>query len=97
MVQNTIKANEDQLASILKGNLKALDVVPNEAENPANADSIAIESNQPPPSSDTMTAAQLPTVTPSDLPLVSAPQNNNMQLAQTLNLFNKGGIASVRK
>jgi|TARA_X000001388_G_C2232373_1_gene123716 hypothetical protein len=97
MVQNTIKANEDQLASILKGNLKALDVVPNEAENPANADSIAIESNQPPPSSDTMTASQLPTVTPSDLPLVSAPQNNNMQLAQTLNLFNKGGIASVRK
>ena len=40
----------------------------------------------------------LPTVNPANIPITNTPQsNNNLQLAQTLNLFNKGGIASVRK
>ena len=45
------------------------------------------------------TAVPLPTVTPSDLPIsASAPQDgSNLQLAQTLNLFNKGGIVSAKK
>ena len=45
------------------------------------------------------TAVPLPTVTPSDLPIsTSAPQDgSNLQLAQTLNLFNKGGIVSAKK
>ena len=45
------------------------------------------------------TAVPLPTVTPSDLP-ISAPtpqDGSNLQLAQTLNLFNKGGIVSAKK
>ena len=99
MVQNTIKANQDQLEDILKGNLKAVNVVPNEMENPANAEAIQIQSNQPPPSSDTMTAMQLPTVTPANLPITQGTDNRqqNIQLASALNLFNKGGIVSAKK
>ena len=99
MVQNTIKANQDQLEDILKGNLKAVNVVPNEMENPANAEAIQIQSNQPPPSSDTMTAMQLPTVTPANLPITQGGDNRqqNIQLASALNLFNKGGIVNAKK
>ena len=73
--------------------------VPNEAENPANADPIQIQSNEPPPSSDTMTAMQLPTVTPANLPITQGGDNRqqNLQLASALNLFNKGGIVSAKK
>ena len=99
MVQNTIKGNQDQIEELLKGNLKSANVIPNEMENPANAPVIPIESNQPPPSSDTMTAMQLPTVTPANLPLTSEADNRqqNLQLASALNLFNKGGIVSAKK
>lgn len=99
MVQNTIKGNQDQLEEMLKGNLKAVNVVPNVAENPASGDPIQIQSNQPPPSSDTMTAMQLPTVTPANLPITQSGDNRqqNLQLASALNLFNKGGIVSVRR
>ena len=99
MVQNTIKANQDQLEDILKGNLKAVNVVPNEMENPANAEAIQIQSNQPPPSSDTMTAMQLPTVTPANLPITQGTDNRqqNIQLASALNLFNKGGNSKCQE
>jgi hypothetical protein len=45
------------------------------------------------------TAVPLPEVTPSNFPVSSAPQQqpSRTELAQTLNLFNKGGIASVRR
>lgn len=65
--------------------------------NPEEAPSIDINLSR---GSNTMnTAVPLPTVTPSDLPISpSAPQSgSNLQLAQTLNLFNKGGIVSAKK
>jgi len=47
-----------------------------------------------------MTDVQLPTVNPVDLPVTSSVDNrqsSNLQLAQALNLFNKGGIVSAKK
>ena len=100
MVQSNVKANQEQLKAIFNGDLKSVDVVPEENENPANVEAIQIASNQPPPSSDTMSAVQLPTVTPANLPITPGADNNrqqNLQLASALNLFNKGGIVSAKK
>ena len=99
MVQNNIKANQEELKAIFDGDLKSVNIIPNENENPANAEAIQIQSNQPPPSSDTMTAMQLPTVTPANLPITQGTDNRqqNIQLASALNLFNKGGIVSAKK
>ena len=46
-----------------------------------------------------MTAMQLPTVTPANLPITQGTDNRqqNLQLASALNLFNKGGIVSAKK
>jgi len=100
MVQSTIKANQEQIQAMLNGDLKAVNVVPNEMENPANADVIPIDTNQVPQAASannnrTTANIPLPNVTPSNLPMGG--QRSNTELAQALNLFNKGGIVSAKK
>ena len=100
MVQNNIKANQEQLKAIFNGDLKSVNIIPNEAENPANADVIPIDTNQVPQAASannnrTTANIPLPNVTPSNLPMGG--QQSNTELAQALNLFNKGGIVSAKK
>ena len=98
LVQNTIKANQEQIQAMLDGDLKAVNVVPN--ENPASADVIPIDTNQVPQTAEqagnrTTANIPLPNVTPSNLPMGG--QQSNTELAQALNLFSKGGIVSAKK
>ena len=98
LVQNTIKANQEQIQAMLNGDLKAVNVVPN--ENPASADVIPIDSNQVPQTAEqagnrTTANIPLPNVQPSNLPMGG--QQSNTELAQALNLFSKGGIVSAKK
>jgi len=98
LVQNTIKANQEQIQAMLNGDLKAVNVVPN--ENPASADVIPIDTNQVPQTAEqagnrTTANIPLPNVTPSNLPMGG--QQSNTELAQALNLFSKGGIVSAKK
>jgi len=98
LVQNTIKANQEQIQAMLNGDLKAVNVVPN--ENPASANVIPIDTNQVPQTAQqagnrTTANIPLPNVQPSNLPMGG--QQSNTELAQALNLFSKGGIVSAKK
>ena len=103
MVQANIASNEENLNKIFKNELPESDFFnTEETYNPSKEPAIPFEKNQPRPTSNVMNTASaripLPTVNPANIPITNTPQsNNNLQLAQTLNLFNKGGIASVRK
>ncbi len=70
--------------------------------NPEEAPAIEVVKNQgqrtivnePPPNVKNTSNIPLPNVTPSNLPMGG---QSNLELAQTLNLFNKGGIVSAKK
>jgi hypothetical protein len=101
IVQQTIKENEDQLARVFDGDFKEIGVLPLDDENPAKAPEIGVDiaegaTQQPQSATPAVSDVPLPNVTPSSLPMGgSDPQR--MQLAQTLNLFNEGGIVSAKK
>ena len=90
--------NAQEMLNEAQGDLKAVNVVPN--ENPASADVIPIDSNQVPQTAEqagnrTTANIPLPNVQPSNLPMGG--QQSNTELAQALNLFSKGGIVSAKK
>jgi len=100
MVQSSIQADQEKLKAIFNGDLKTVNAIPNEMENPANADVIPIDTNQVPQTAEqagnrTTANIPLPNVQPSNLPLGG--QQSNTELAQALNLFSKGGIVSAKK
>ncbi len=100
MVQSSIQADQEKLKAIFNGDLKTVNAIPNEMENPANADVIPIDTNQVPQTAEqagnrTTANIPLPNVQPSNLPMGG--QQSNTELAQALNLFSKGGIVSAKK
>jgi len=101
MVQANIKTNKDNLEKIFKNELPDNTFfTTEETYNPTKEDPIPFERNVPRQESNLMnTAVPLPEVARSNFPIT--PQANtggsNTELAQALNLFNKGGIVSARK
>jgi hypothetical protein len=105
MVQANIKTNQDNLEKIFKNELPDNTFfTTEETYNPTKEDPITVDlgqatqdgrlgvSNQATtPNSSTI---PLPNITPSNLPMGGQP---NTELAQALNLFNKGGIVSAKK
>jgi hypothetical protein len=72
-------------------------------ENPAEAPSIPLQ-GQPLSQNQSQSivastgaGTQMPSFTPSNLPMGASTQQSNTELAQALNLFNKGGIVSAKK
>ena len=101
LVQTNIKTNQENIEKIIRGEIPDGDFFPEEDINPAAADAIPFDLNQgttQPTTAQGPTTADipLPQVTPSNLP-IGGGQQSNLQLAQALNLFNKGGIVSATK
>ena len=101
MVQANIKANENNFDKIFKGQMPDNTFfTTEETYNPTKEDPIAVDLNQPQATNVAATSPRntsnipLPNVTPSNLPMGGQP---NTELAQALNLFNKGGIVSAKK
>ena len=99
LVQTNIKNNQENIEKLIRGEIPDGDFFPEEDINPAKADAIPFNLNE----GTTQTTAQTPTAdvplpnfAPSNLPLGQG-QQSNLQLAQALNLFNKGGIVSAKK
>ena len=99
MVQANIKTNQDNLEKIFRNELPDNTFyTTEETYNPTKEDPIQFDLsqrtivNQPP--TDNRGNIPLPNITPSNLPLGGQP---NTELAQALNLFNKGGIVSAKK
>lgn len=69
-------------------------------DNPADAPAIGLSNGQTNIATNRPTennSAQLPSFTPSNLPMSGSTQQSNTELAQALNLFSKGGIVSAKK
>ena len=101
IVQTNIKTNQENIEKIIRGEIPGGDFFPEEDFNPAKADAIPFDLNQgttQPTTAQGPTTADipLPEVAPSNLP-IGGGQQSNLQLAQALNLFNKGGIVSAKK
>ena len=101
IVQTNIKTNQENIEKLIRGEIPDGDFFPEEDINPAAADAIPFDLNQgttQPTTAQGPTTADipLPQVTPSNLP-IGGGQQSNLQLAQALNLFNKGGIVSAKK
>ena len=104
MVQANIKSNEDNLNKIFKGEMPDNTFfTTEETYNPTKENPIQVDLRQQ-QGTGTNVASQrntsnipLPDVTPSNLPMTGGAQQSNTELAQALNLFNKGGIVSVKK
>ena len=101
IVQTNIKTNQENIEKIIRGEIPGGDFFPEEDINPAKADAIPFDLNQGTTQATTVqgpTTADipLPEVAPSNLP-IGGGQQSNLQLAQALNLFNKGGIVSAKK
>jgi hypothetical protein len=101
LVQTNIKTNQENIEKLIRGEIPDGDFFPEEDINPAAADAIPFDLNQgttQPTTAQGPTTADipLPQVTPSNLP-IGGGQQSNLQLAQALNLFNKGGIVSAKK
>ena len=101
MVQANIKANENNFDKIFKGQMPDNTFfTTEETYNPTKEDPIAVDLNQPQATNVAATSPRntsnipLPNVTPSNLPMGG---QSNTELAQALNLFNKGGIVSAKK
>ena len=101
MVQANIKANQNNFDKIFKGELPDNTFfTTEETYNPTKEDPIAVDLNQPQATNVAATSPintsniPLPNVIPSNLPMGGQP---NTELAQALNLFNKGGIVSAKK
>ena len=99
LVQTNIKTNQANIEKLIRGEIPDADFFPEEDINPAKADAIPFILNE----GTTQTTAQTPTpdiplpnFEPTNLPLGQG-QQSNLQLAQALNLFNKGGIVSAKK
>ena len=99
LVQSNIKNNQENIEKLIRGEIPDGDFFPEEEVNPAKADAIPFNLNE----GTTQTTAEapspdipLPNFSPANLPLGGG-QQSNLQLAQTLNLFNKGGIVSAKK
>tara|TARA_Y100000114_G_scaffold88281_1_gene81709 strand:- start:199 stop:2820 length:2622 start_codon:yes stop_codon:yes gene_type:complete len=101
MVQTNIKTNQENIEKLIRGEIPDGDFFPEEDINPAKADAIPFDLNEGRIQSTTAQRPNpvdipLPNVEPSNIPLGGA-QQSNLQLAQALNLFNKGGIVSAKK
>jgi len=101
LVQTNIKTNQENIEKLIRGEIPDGDFFPEEDINPAKADAIPFDLNQgttQPSTAQGPTTADipLPEVAPSNLP-IGGGQQSNLQLAQALNLFNKGGIVSAKK
>ena len=101
LVQTNIKTNQENIEKLIRGEIPDGDFFPEEDINPAKADAIPFDLNQgttQPTTAQGPTTADipLPEVAPSNLP-IGGGQQSNLQLAQALNLFNKGGIVSAKK
>lgn len=101
MVQANIKANENNFDKIFKGQMPDNTFfTTEETYNPTKEDPITVDLNQPQATNVVATSPRntsnipLPNVTPSNLPMGG---QSNTELAQALNLFNKGGIVSAKK
>lgn len=101
MVQANIKSNQENLEKIFKNELPDNTFfTTEETYNPTKEDPITVDLNQPQTTNVAATSPintsniPLPNVTPSNLPMGGQP---NTELAQALNLFNKGGIVSAKK
>ena len=102
MVQTNIKTNQENLEKIFRNEIPDNTFFNyEETYNPAKEDSIPLELEE----SVTETVdieprktnnIPLQNVTPSNLPLTGTGQSN-YELAQALNLFNKGGLVSAKK
>ena len=106
MVQANIKTNQENIEKIFKGELPDNTFMTGEdTYNPSTEPSIPYELNKATQTLSSQTqdsgSIPLPKVTPSNLPLGGGGggggQQPNYQLAQALNLFNKGGIVSAKK
>lgn len=101
MVQTNIKTNQENIEKLIRGEIPDGDFFPEEDINPAKADAIPYDLGEGTIQSTTAQRPNpadipLPNVEPSNIPLGGA-QQSNLQLAQALNLFNKGGIVSAKK
>jgi len=101
MVQANIKTNQNNFDKIFKNELPDNTFfTTEETYNPTKEDPIAVDLNQPQATNVAATSPRntsnipLPNVTPSNLPMGG---QSNTELAQALNLFNKGGIVSAKK
>ena len=99
LVQSNIKNNQENIEKLIRGEIPDGDFFPEEEVNPAKADAIPFNLNEG--TTQTTTEAPspdipLPNFSPANLPLGGG-QQSNLQLAQALNLFNKGGIVSAKK
>ena len=99
MVQANVKSNQENLEKIFRNELPDNTFyTTEETYNPTKEDPIQFDLsqrtivNEPP--TDNRGNIPLPNITPSNLPLPGQP---NTELAQALNLFNKGGIVSAKK
>ena len=96
MVQRNIKVNEENYRNIYAGKLPNDTFFEKEDTfSPEAASAIPVEINQPRARTNYI-PPNLPNVQPSNLPLGGQNQSN-LQLAQALNLFNKGGIVDAKK
>ena len=101
IVQTNIKTNQENIEKLIRGEIPDGDFFPEEDINPAKADAIPFDLGEGTIQSATAQRPNpadipLPNVEPSNIPLGGA-QQSNLQLAQALNLFNKGGIVSAKK
>lgn len=96
MVQRNIKVNEENFRNIYAGKLPNDTFFEKEDTfSPEAASAIPVEINQPRARTNYI-PPNLPNVQPSNLPIGGSNQSN-LQLAQALNLFNKGGIVDAKK
>jgi hypothetical protein len=101
MVQANVKANQENLEKIFRNELPDNTFyTTEETYNPTKEEPIPFDLNQPKATTVNATSPintsniPLPQVTPSNLPMGG---QSNLELAQALNLFNKGGIVSAKK
>ena len=101
MVQANVKANQENLEKIFRNELPDNTFyTTEETYNPTKEEPIPFDLNQPKATTVNATSPintsniPLPNVTPSNLPMGG---QSNTELAQALNLFNKGGNSSAKK